>query len=262
MNLATVIEHIERNLAGDLSLAALARLAGVSPFHFHRLFRAAVGEAPKQYVRRLRLERAATRLKLTHRSVTDIAFAVGYDTHEGFTRAFRGHFGVSPQQFRAALPPPPLPARFAPRIESLPARRIAFVRYVGPYDRNFEVFERLAAWAAPRGLLGRDMLARYWDDQDVTAPDQTRCEIALVVGDGFHGTPEVGVREIPAGDFAVFEQAGEVPERRSFYEAAYRNWLPSMRRRPTGAPPFELYAVTARGADQGQTRIHIPLRPR
>jgi AraC family transcriptional regulator len=57
-----VLEHVEANLAGDRSLKVLARGRGVSPYHFHRVFHAAVGEAPKQYLRRLRLEVAATRL--------------------------------------------------------------------------------------------------------------------------------------------------------------------------------------------------------
>src|SRR5262245_22149980 len=164
MNLTAVLEYIERNLAGDLSLQALARRGGVSPYHFHRLFHAAVGEPPKRYVRRLRLESAATRLKLSRRSVTEVAFGVGYDTHEGFTRAFGAHFGVSPRCFRAALPEPELPAGFAPRIEARPRRRIAFLRYVGPYDRTAGAFARLAAWAAARGLLGGSMLAVYRDD--------------------------------------------------------------------------------------------------
>lgn len=262
MNLAAVLEYVERNLAGDLSLAALARRSGLSPYHFHRSFRAAVGEAPVQYVRRLRLELAATRLKLTTRSVTDVAFGVGYDTHEGFTRAFRARFGVPPQRYRAARPVPELPAGFAPRIEWLPPRRVAFVRCVGPYDRTAAAFDRLAAWAAPRGLLGGTMLASYWDDQDITAPSQTRCEVSLAVGERVAGSGDIHVREIPGGDYAVFDQVGDVPQRRSFYEAAYRRWLPSLRRRPTGGPPFEVYAFTPRGPDQAAARIHIPLRPR
>jgi len=262
MNLSAVLEHIETNLAGDLSLAVLAQRVGASAYHFHRAFHAAVGEPPNQYVRRVRLEAAATRLKLSNRSVTDIAFGVGYRSHEGFTRAFSTRFGASPQRFRAALPVPVLPPGFSPRIESLPRRRVAYVRYVGPYDRTAETFERLAAWAARRGLLGGAVLARYQDDQDITVPERTRCEVALVVGEGCAGEGNVGVREIPGGDYAVFSHAGNVLERRSFYEAAFRAWLPSIGRRPTGAPPFEVYAVTPRGVDQASTRIHIPLRPR
>jgi AraC family transcriptional regulator len=262
MNLKAVLEYIEGNLAGDLSLQTLARRGGLSPYHFHRRFHAAVGEPPKRYVRRLRLERAATRLKLSRRSVTDVAFAAGYATHEAFTRAFARQFGVSPQRFRATLPMRNLPAGFAPRLVRLPARRIAYLRYVGPYDRTLEAFERLARWAAARGVLGDSMLGFFWDDQDITAAAQTRCQVALVVDERVEGEGDIAVREQPAREYAVFDHAGEVPERRSYYEAAFRIWLPSIGRVPANAPPFEEYPVTHRGIEQGSTRIYIPLRPR
>jgi len=258
---AAALEHIERNLAGDLSIEALARRFGLSPYHFHRRFRARVGEPPKRYVRRLRLEGAAARLKLSSCSVTEIAFAAGYATHEAFTRAFHARFGVSPLRFRAALAGRDVPAGFLPRIARLPARRVAWVRHVGPYDRAAESFERLAAWAARRGLRGGAMLGVYWDDQDITAPEQTRCDVGLFVGERVSGEGEVGVREFPGGDHAVFHHAGDVPERRRLYEIAFRSWLPSIGRQPSGAPPFEVYARSARGADQAATHVHIPLRP-
>jgi AraC family transcriptional regulator len=261
VDLAATLAYIERNLAGALSLEALARRCGRSPYHFHRQFRARMGEPPKRYVRRLRLERAAATLKLSSCSVSDVAFAAGYATHEAFTRAFRAHFGVSPLAFRALLARHEVPADFSSRIARLPARRIAFVRHVGPYDGAARAFERLLTWAGPRGL-GGVMLAVYWDDQDITAPERTRCDVALFVDAFVVGEGEIGVRDLPGGDHAVFHHAGDVPERRRFYEVAYRTWLPSIGRRPSGAPPFEVYALSPRGLNQAATRVHIPLRPR
>src|SRR6185295_7583302 len=84
----------------DVSLEALAARAGWSPFHFHRAFRAVTGETPKQYTLRLRLERAAARL-LTHpEPITTVAAAVGFASHEVFTRAFRRHFHCTPTEYR------------------------------------------------------------------------------------------------------------------------------------------------------------------
>jgi AraC family transcriptional regulator len=60
--LLPVLVHIQANLDQDLSLEVLATRVQLSPFHFHRLFRSAVGETLKQYTQRLRLERAANRL--------------------------------------------------------------------------------------------------------------------------------------------------------------------------------------------------------
>src|SRR5262249_53835150 len=155
---------IEEHLEEELGLDRLARVAHFSPFHFHRLFRALVGEAVSEYVRRLRLEAAAVLLKTTGPPVTQVAFDAGYTTHEAFTRAFRQMFGVSPSQYRAgrgARSPSreesTMTATTSPpevRVRTLPPRRVAFVRHVGPYNEVGPTFGRFMAWAGPRGLLG------------------------------------------------------------------------------------------------------------
>jgi len=79
---------------------ALARDAHYSRFHFQRVFRQTTGETPSNCRRRLRLERAAHQLLQGDRSVTEIAFESGFDSLEGFSRAFRKAAGVSPSHFR------------------------------------------------------------------------------------------------------------------------------------------------------------------
>ncbi|MEM9864586.1 MAG: helix-turn-helix domain-containing protein [Myxococcota bacterium] len=84
------------------SLAELAEAANRSPSHFQRAFKAAIRESPKQLSRRLQLELAAAALIETDASVLRIALDVGFESHEGFTRAFRAHFGQSPTQLRSS----------------------------------------------------------------------------------------------------------------------------------------------------------------
>lgn len=87
----------------DLSLAALAKRAGWSRFHFHRAFRRVANETPKQYSLRLRLERAAADLLGTDTAIFAIARTAGFTSHEVFSRAFRRHFGVTPREYRAKV---------------------------------------------------------------------------------------------------------------------------------------------------------------
>ena len=84
------------------SLADLARDAGTSASTFQRAFSRIVGESPKQYTRRLQLESAALALISTERSVIGVALDTGFDSHEGFTRAFASHFGMPPKDFRSS----------------------------------------------------------------------------------------------------------------------------------------------------------------
>ena len=93
--------YIQQNLDRDLSLKELAKKTYFSEYHFHRIFRAVVGEPLKEHIRRLRLERAASDLKHTNDSIINIALNAGYQTHEAFTRAFKAVFGCSPSDFRS-----------------------------------------------------------------------------------------------------------------------------------------------------------------
>ena len=100
--LLSLLRHVSGRLDGDVSLDALAGRAGWSPFHLHRAFRRLVGETPKAYTQRLRLDRAAARLVTGTARVVDIALDSGFASHEVFSRAFRRRFGRSPERYRAA----------------------------------------------------------------------------------------------------------------------------------------------------------------
>lgn len=88
-----------------LTVADLARVAGVSPAHFSREFRRTFGEAPHQYLLTRRLERAAALLRNTDRPVTEICFAVGLTSVGSFITSFRRVYGTAPLAYRQSFPP-------------------------------------------------------------------------------------------------------------------------------------------------------------
>ena len=88
-----------------LTVDDLARAAGLSRAHFSREFRRAFGESPHVYLLTRRLERAASMLRTTDRSVADICIAVGLDSIGSFTTSFTRMFGRPPTAYRAAFPP-------------------------------------------------------------------------------------------------------------------------------------------------------------
>lgn len=123
-DLLHLLGDIRSRLDASPTLQDLAQRAGWSPFHLHRAFRRMVRETPKQYLLRLRLERAAARLVSTDEPVLDIAVATGFASHEVFTRAFRRHFGRTPTSYRAAaLAGAPAAAR---------SRHVALTDQTGP----------------------------------------------------------------------------------------------------------------------------------
>lgn len=126
----------------DLCLDDLADIACLSPAQLMRVYRARTGEGPMQTVRRLRLQRACEQLRLDRQvSVTQIAFAAGYDSNAAFSHAFRRQFGIAPSQIRllqTAAAPPPL------RLERLAERKVWQFRYAGAYGDNAHYKARLA----------------------------------------------------------------------------------------------------------------------
>lgn len=97
-----VLRMIESEADAPQGLAALAQIARLSPYHFLRAFEAITGTTPHQYLLRLRLRRAALRLRLGDEKVSDIALDSGFGDISNFNRTFRAEFGASPRAYRAA----------------------------------------------------------------------------------------------------------------------------------------------------------------
>lgn len=106
-------DAMDRAYAQPLEVAALARIAHVSPAHFSRTFRLTFGETPHRYLQRRRVERAMFLLRTTEDSITDICLAVGFTSLGTFSRTFRDIVGASPSAFRARSVTVPVPSCFA-----------------------------------------------------------------------------------------------------------------------------------------------------
>jgi AraC family transcriptional regulator len=101
-SIARILRRLQAAGAEPVTLADLARTAGLSRYHFLRTFKRVTGITPHQWVLRNRLRQAAERLVSNREPVTDIALDVGFDDLSNFIRSFRREFGVSPSRYRAA----------------------------------------------------------------------------------------------------------------------------------------------------------------
>jgi len=104
IQLDRAVSYIREHFADELSLDELASVAGFSKYHFHRIFTQRYAETVGDYVRRIRLEKAALKLLTDKRSsVTKIAFDSGFSSSQHFAKSFKTHFGVSPVQVHSKL---------------------------------------------------------------------------------------------------------------------------------------------------------------
>lgn len=214
------VDYVMRNLDQQLRLEDVARAACFSSYHFHRIFRALMGETLASFVKRVRLERSV--YLLSHRngaSLTDIALACGFSSSSDFSRSFRGQYRVAPSRFdvksfrlsgrkalEVSMAPPDarhklkrLPAGknpdgFAVVLRKLPARRVAYIRVHRPYegDNAVQAVKRLLAWAEARGLAGGQWLGYQWEDPEVVPLEKCRYDVGVVVSAVSSGESRVG----------------------------------------------------------------------
>jgi AraC family transcriptional regulator len=270
-----VTAHIDRHLDQLLDLETLAEVAHFSPFHFHRLFSALMGETLGAYLRRRRCEVAATRLLAQPRlPILQVALGVGFGSAEAFTHAFGARFGCSPTTWRlqqtaerAAIsnpdqanskPDQAQPARAIKngvpietetsmnvRIIERNPTPIVYLRHVGPYGQPISTFWQMQVypWMVANGLIGQPRYGISHDDPKVTAAEQCRydagCEVAAKVlarGDARRTT-------LPGGQYAALSFKGIAADFEPAWDGLLRDWLPSSGLQLDSRPMFEYYPV-------------------
>ena len=98
-----VIDFINEHLQDELSLVELSRIAKLSPHHFATAFKASTGLSPHRYVIERRINRASDLLRRDDKSISEIAYAVGFSSQSHLTANFRRTMGVTPRRFRQSL---------------------------------------------------------------------------------------------------------------------------------------------------------------
>lgn len=98
-------DYIKVHLNEDISLCDLAKACGYSPWHATRIFKELIGKSPFEYIREIRLSKAAMMLRDEKVKIIDVAFDFLFNSHEGFTRAFSKQFGMTPKHYAENTPP-------------------------------------------------------------------------------------------------------------------------------------------------------------
>lgn len=281
------VDHVLGHLDGPLPLEAVARAADLSPFHFHRIFHALMGETLARFVKRVRLERALH--MLAHgpaRSLTDVALACGFGSPSDFSRSFKQRYGVAPSAFdldafrRArredleaiggpehrhlleGLPPGENPDGFEVTLRRLPARTVAYVRVLAPYrpDVVVDAAARLERWAEERSCADGEWLGYMWDDPELVALDDCRYDVAVVVDD-VRPEGEVCRYDLPPMTVAELELRGGIDLEMRAIDWTWKTWLPTSGFVPAPLPSFEswLGRPFAHGTEHFELRLQVPV---
>ncbi|NRB00743.1 MAG: AraC family transcriptional regulator [Rhodobacteraceae bacterium] len=270
--LLRVVEYIHDNPTGDLSLDALADVAAMSRFHWHRVFHAMTGETCAEAVRRVRLHKAAFLLVQTDTPIDRVARDTGHSGLQAFGRVFKKSYGLSPASFRnrGALVAPLTHAKrgdypvYPIDVETFPARRLAAVPHKGAYNEVGKAFELVSGIFTARELWGhaRGMIGVYYDDPTAVAEEDLQSHAGVVVGDGAPITEPLTEVALPEGRYAVMHYKGPYAGLHAAYQHLYGTWLPDSGEEAGDHPPIEVYlngpAETA--LDELLTDVCIPLK--
>lgn len=274
-----VLEYVDQHLDQPLDLETLAEVAHFSPFHFHRLFSAWMGETLGDYLRRRRIELAAMRLVVQPRvPVLQVALAVGFGSAEAFARAFKTRFGYSPTLWRAQQAgqrrPNSNPDQVNRKLDQAPAAvlsnhgtsfnpvmevtmnvklidrqpvTVAYLRHLGPYGAPILQFwqDTVYPWLATSDLLGQPRYGISHDDPGVTTPDKLRYDAGVEVTPQFVPSGKAFKTTLPGGKYAVLDFKGSVAEVGAAWTALLRDWLPSSGLQLDARPCFEYYPQDA-----------------
>jgi len=283
------IDHVVKNLADPMRLEDVAKAADFSPFHFHRVFKAFLGETLNQFVKRQRLERALFLMShVPRRSLTDVALDCGFSSSSDFSRSFKQHYGVPPsvfdlENFRnvrreelervlssqigsahiTTLPAGENPDGFEVKLRNLPARTVAYIRVFEPYREGVAqaACERLLAWAIERGLADGQWLGYMWDEPEIVALADCRYDVALVVDD-VDPAGEIGRFEFPPMCVAEVVLSGDLALEARAIDWLYKTWLPRSGYVPDHQPAFEAWIGRpfAHGNDHFEIACQLPIQ--
>jgi AraC family transcriptional regulator len=249
-----VFDFIEANLSDDLSLEALAERAHFSRYHFLRLFHTWSGEAPHAYVRRRRLEAGASQLLYSSDTITTIASECGFDTADGFSRAFRQYFGATPLTWRrrrlSVAPSEVVPANddagpaWPVRIVQLPPTRVAYTRHVGPYGKTAMAhWGRTAAWMEKSGLKNVVRFGMGLDDPTFTPPEKCRYDVCVALPASFMPPQRILTKTIAGGAHAVLRFDGHAQQSNEAWHYLLKYVATLGRYKVAALPAFERYDV-------------------
>jgi AraC family transcriptional regulator len=292
--------YIQENLSEEIPLKTLSAIACFSPFHFQKIFSVYVGESPKQYIMRLRLERIAHYLTLyPSLSINDAAFQCGFSSPSTFIRAFRKYYGTTPDGFRklsldeiskiGTLKPRKgksfdihssefwsmnlnneevagLTSELRIEVKMFRSLNVAFMdSHLGDDDAIPNTFKALTRWAEPRDLLTTDtqFIGILLDMPFFTAYDKCRFRACITLPSGVTVPKDIGSTIIPGGKYASYSMQGTIQGVFKSLLAFSHGWLSQSGYQVAEVTGFELYNENpaTRPYESIQRQIFIPVKP-
>ena len=256
-----VIDYISEHISEEITLETLASVACFSQFHFHRIFTSLVGETPRDYIERVKLEKAGNRLcMMPDKPISEIAFECGFTSNATFSRSFKKHYHLSPTQFvkqhihdyHSLNVPAKLTRRHVNeadfssiRVIALPFYHVAYAQMLNGYPTGIpKSWKKLLQFASAHDLLTPDtqFLGMPFDNPGITPKTKCRYRACITIPESVKlPKGEIRVTDIPAGKYACYHFKGKQEDISDAYALLYGIWLPQSGYIPDEKHLLEIY---------------------
>lgn len=267
-----VLVYINRHLFEPLQGEQLARVAGMSFYHFRRVFKNIKGENIGNYIQRLRLEYIAYQLISTELPFTEIIRDSPVYTKSSLSKAFRKRFGVSPTEYRKEAKNNNVDtwkdyqAEIVPEIKRIHEINVVCTE-VGITHTTIEKYKalwhQLVDFVKENQLTGIDnkYISLSMDEPLVTKAEQRRFYLGITAKEPVKPSGIFDKMPLKGGLYAIFRHKGEYASLPSAYRSIYLDWLPQSGYRQSLPMTFEMYINTPREVPPSEllTDIHIPI---
>lgn len=232
------VDYINDNLSAVINLSDLASIAGLSSFHFHRIFRAVMNESPGDYVQRLRLEKTAFKLHTTRFSLADIAEQTGYQSPQALSKAFKKRYGITPSAYRMQSDDLTVPMSspvenlfLESEIRKIASKEVFYLRVANPYkqsDAFLKAWDKLISIVGVSGIPdnNHEYLSLSRDISTITSPENCRIYTCINTERALRPGGRLGRQTIEGGLYAVFTYRGTYKDMDKVYCNIYRYWIP------------------------------------
>ena len=216
-----VVDYINQHLFENPDIKQLAEIANISEYHFHRIFKAIIGENIGEYINRIRLEHIGQQLQMTQNTLDKIALKTGYTTKYALSKAFKKHFDVSPSVFRkqkkdtlnSLIKEKQAFKPIVPRIKEITSKKTVYIRIIDWYgspESYRTAWRKLAQFANRNNLVNHqtEFIGFSFDNPTITKPENCRFYACFTTELNVQATGEFGIKNIDGGLYAIFTLRG------------------------------------------------------
>jgi len=267
-----ISRYIDDHLSEPLEMEELARMSGLSFFHFRRVFKTVTGECIAGYIQRLRLEHIAGLLISTNLTLDELLCQTNYLTKFSLAKAFKKHFGISTSEYRKSYKQSPVTCEEVttiPEIRFVANTTVLYIEVGDTYNNRYlfrKKWSQMVRYAKQNKLDGAfgAYMSLSLDDPLITQRDKCRFYLGLTVPFGTEPEPDYGILTIPFARYAVFRHIGSYGKLHTLYQAIYENWMPHSNYRPKGTFSFEMYLNSPMSTRESDlvTEVYIPIEKR